>query len=298
MAKNLIIFGAGASYGSGSRNVPPLGRELFLSLQKFNPDGWGRIDGDLANSFQTDFETGMHQTNTHALPPLHRAMAAYFFQFLPTNKSLYYKIAKLISQKPWDGALATFNYENLLEISLGAAKVQPFIHGAQLNEKSVELCIPHGNCHIFCQAVRGSALGISFSGPHVQINGPVEVIVDSQTYYDRIINDAFPPVMSYFEPLKRTTSGAGFIELQRKRFAELVDHAEKIAIIGLRVREHDKHIWEPILKTDAKIIYCAGNTAGNEYRQWSDDNRSGKNDTILNSYFQEGFDEIIGFIDL
>jgi len=111
--------------------------------------------------------------------------------------------------------------------------------------------------------------------------------------------DAFPPVMSYFEPSKRTTSGANFIESQRKRFAELVEGAEKIAIIGLRVREHDKHIWEPLSKTSAKIIYCAGNSAGDEFKKWSNKNREKKTDfLVLNSYFNEGFEEIMKFIDL
>jgi len=191
MAKNLIIFGAGASYGSDSNNIPPLGSDLFPSLQKFNPDGWGKIDGDLAKSFQSDFEAAMLLLNSHALPPLQRAMAAYFFQFQPTQNSIYYKLANLISQKLWEGALITLNYERLLEISLIVAGIQPFIGNAPGNNKSVELCIPHGTCHIFCQAVRGSAQGISFSGSNITTNGPVEVIADRQAFNNRIINGCF-----------------------------------------------------------------------------------------------------------
>lgn len=158
----------------------------------------------------------MTQVNTHDIPPLQRAMAAYFFQFQPTQNSLYYKLANLIFQKTWDGALATFNYERLLEISLIAAGVQPFIGGVPNHNKPIELCIPHGACHIFCQAVRGSAQGIFFSGPNITTNGPIEVIADQQVFQNRIISDAFPPVINYFEPSKRTTSGANFIEAQRK----------------------------------------------------------------------------------
>lgn len=298
MTKYLIIFGAGASFGSDNNNVPPLGSDLFFALQRFNPDGWGKIDGNLANSFQFDFETTMPLLNPHTMPPLQRAMAAYFFRFQPTQNSLYYKLANLIFQKAWDGALATFNYERLLEISLIAAGIQPFIRNAPNHKKPIELCIPHGACHIFCQAVRGSAQGISFSGPNITTNGPVEVIADPQVFQNRIVNDAFPPVMSYFEPAKRTTSGANFIEAQRIRFADLVDKAKKIAIIGLRVREHDKHIWEPLSKTNAKLIYCSGKSAGDEFSRWLEKNRNGKNDVILNSYFQDEFDNIINELEL
>lgn len=54
----LILFGAGASYGSKNRDVPPLGDELFLALQQFNPDGWGSLSPSLAGKFRGDFEKG------------------------------------------------------------------------------------------------------------------------------------------------------------------------------------------------------------------------------------------------
>ncbi|OGF30580.1 hypothetical protein A2533_04200 [Candidatus Falkowbacteria bacterium RIFOXYD2_FULL_35_9] len=298
MAKYLIIFGAGASFGSDSNNVPPLGSGLFSALQKFNPNGWGKIDGDLANSFQSDFEATMPKVNSHALPPLQRVMADYFFRFQPTHNNLYYKLANLIAQKTWDGAFVTLNYERLLEISLLAAKINPFDKNTT-TEKFIELCLPHGACNLFCESVKGLASAVSFAGLNVQTNGPIIGIRDANTFQQRIQNDAFPPVMSYFEPSKRTTSGANFIESQRKRFAELVEGAEKIAIIGLRVREHDKHIWEPLSKTNAKIIYCAGNSAGDEFKKWSNKNREIKTDLlVLNSYFNEGFEELMKSIDL
>ncbi len=293
MTKYIIIFGAGASFGSDTSNTPPLGSDLFSALQQFNPDGWGKIDGELADSFQSDFEGAMTSVNPHALPPLQRAMAAYFFRFQPTQNSLYYKLARLLSQKTWNGAFVTLNYERLLEISLSAAGIQPFIGNATNHTNPIELCIPHGACHIFCQAVRGSAQGISFSGPNVTTNGPVEVIANPQNFQDRITTDAFPPVMSYFEPSKRTTSGANFIESQRKRYDDLVNNAEKIVIIGLRVRGHDKHIWEPLSKTKANLIYCSGNTAGEEFKEWRNQKRSEKGDKILTQYFDESFDELV-----
>ena len=44
MAKYLIIFGAGASYGSDTGGlIPPLGAQLFDELARYNPNGWGSI---------------------------------------------------------------------------------------------------------------------------------------------------------------------------------------------------------------------------------------------------------------
>ena len=72
----LILFGAGASYGSDTSDTPPLGASLFAALQQFNPDAWGAIKGAAGEVFRSDFEEGMRQlgeANSHALPPLQRA---------------------------------------------------------------------------------------------------------------------------------------------------------------------------------------------------------------------------------
>ena len=67
---NLILLGAGASYGSNNKNVPPLGDELYLALQRFNPHGWGALPSSIAKEFHGDFEKGMtklSQTYSHAM---------------------------------------------------------------------------------------------------------------------------------------------------------------------------------------------------------------------------------------
>lgn len=297
MARYIIIFGAGASFGSDTSNTPPLGSNLFRALQQFNPDGWGRIDGELATSFQADFEAAMPSVNSHALPPLQRAMAAYFFQFQPTTNNLYYKLAQRIAGKNWDGSFVTLNYERLLEISLLAAKINPFDRNAH-ETKFIELCLPHGGCNLFCESVKGLASAVSFAGLNVQTNGPIIGIRDATIFHQRIQNDAFPPVMSYFEPSKRTTSGANFIQEQRKRYEDLVNKAEKILIVGLRVREHDEHIWKPLSNAKATLIYCSGNSASEEFKKWANKNRNGKVDKVLAQYFSESFDQIIEELEL
>lgn len=57
--QSLILFGAGASFGSDDRAVPPLGANLFPALRAFNPDGWGQLPQDLTSRFEQDFEAGM-----------------------------------------------------------------------------------------------------------------------------------------------------------------------------------------------------------------------------------------------
>ena len=53
---NLIIFGAGASYGSDVCYVPPLGNKLFNALTAFDPNGWGKLPQKYQELLQNDFE--------------------------------------------------------------------------------------------------------------------------------------------------------------------------------------------------------------------------------------------------
>ncbi len=55
----VILFGAGASYGSERIGMPPLGANLFEALRRFNPSGWGSIGEPFATKFREDFEAGM-----------------------------------------------------------------------------------------------------------------------------------------------------------------------------------------------------------------------------------------------
>jgi hypothetical protein len=101
----VFLFGAGASYGSDTQRTPPIGATLFGELRKFNPDGWGSISGGTADIFRRDFEEGMTSMGGTALAPLQRAMAAYFFEFMPLKSNLYFEIGQRIARtSSWSGA--------------------------------------------------------------------------------------------------------------------------------------------------------------------------------------------------
>lgn len=313
MVKDLIIFGAGASHGSEDVNfwdgsalikkVPALGCDLFDDLQRFDPKGWGMIDGKLAAEFNKDFEKGMQflsNGDSFQMPPLQRVMADYFFRFLPGKQNLYIKLAERIKNTKWDGVLVTFNYERLLEISLChvGLKVLCCLSQQELDAQKTgetELCLPHGCCHLFC-SVKGH--GVSFS-KGVCTSGKILPINNFPEFLNRIKTDSFPPTMSYFEPQKQTATGVNFINQQRNRMKELVKEAENIVIIGIRVREHDVHIWDPLKKTDAKIIYCSGKESGEEFNVWRCKYRRDKCDVVINDFFNSSsLNGICDYLDL
>ncbi len=300
---NIIIFGAGASFGSGEvvPKPPPLGADLFPVLRRLFPGVWGGLSGSQIAELELDFESGMQQVgkeNPHALPPLQRAMASFFFDFMPGNDNLYRRMAKRIKGKGWDGALVTLNYERLLEISFAMERFQLFVGNPPNNQPSVELCLPHGCCHIFCESVRGTASSVSFSGIGVNTRGPVKAVVDRNEFLLRIKHDAFPPVMSYFDPLKSTTSGANFIEAQRDRYNDLVRNAKNISIVGVRVRPHDAHLWSALKETNANIMYCGGKSGVDEFSKWATQERIGKTSTALAGHFADSFEEILKYMSM
>jgi len=295
MNEKLILFGAGASYGSDRSNIPPLGSNLFSELSRFNPPGWGALPRKIVRVFEDDFEEGMvkmAEVNSHWMPVLQRAMAAYFFNFVPSPNNLYRQLANRIKNSNWKGACATLNYERLLELSLSNVGIRPVVGREPEEDYEIELVLPHGCCHIFCDSVRGTASGISFSGVGITTNGSVSVVAQPAQFQARINSDAFPPVMSYFEPTKRTNTGAGFIAGQRRRWSELAKMASVIAIIGIAVRSEDIHIWEPIRSSKATIVYCGGPRGAKTYRAWAEQESKISSSVVLEGYFAEELDRI------
>ena len=304
MTNSLILFGAGASFGSGEvvPKAPPIAGRLLAALSRLYPNAWGELSKESQSSLSEDFEAGMvaiGDRRPHALPPLERSMASFFFNFRPGVNNLYRELAQRMKKYSWSGALVTLNYERLLELSLLEEGLSPY-SGTQpaKDDHPVELCLPHGCCHIFCESVRGTAAGISFSGQHVTTRGPVRVISDYAEFTRRIQEDAFPPVMSYFNPTKSTTSCANFIEEQRARYNEMVAGADVIAIVGVRVRPHDGHLWDALATTSGKLVYCSGASGAKEFEDWVDQVREDRPNIVLRKYFQEGFTEICEVVGL
>lgn len=297
MTDFVFIFGAGASYGSDTEGTPPLGDDTLLSaLRAFNPDGWGALHENLVERFLGDFEAGMRhlsEVQAHAMPPLQRALAAYFFRFVPRRSNLYIALASKIRECPQkEVAFITLNYERLLELSLLHLGFQLVVNREPLNANEIEICFPHGCCHFFCESVRGTSAGIAMSGTGIQTRGRVISINEPATYNNRVRTDAFPPVMSYFESQKRTLSGTNFIDNQRDRLCSIVEQASAIALVGIKIRPNDDHIWNPIASTNSRLVYCSGSEAANEFEEWSNDVRQQGNDLVIRSYFKQAFDQL------
>lgn len=285
----VILFGAGASHGSAEHDTPPLGTELFKHLVEFDPKHWGSIPQKINSIFQNDFEEGMKALiNSYAnkLPPLQRSMAEFFFQFKLSNHSLYKQLCQKIKNNNISIGLASLNYERLLELAISESGYD------------LDICLPHGCCNIFCDAASAIDLGVEFAGTGLTTIGDIYSINDESQFKEKIDHDSFPPVMSYFEPEKRVTSGTNFIKEQKQKWASLCNSAKEIYVIGVNPKESDRHIWEPLKKTQAKIIYCGGVSGGEIFEKWSNSANRLQKDIILKGYFQYEFENICNLIGI
>lgn len=303
MTGKLLILGAGASFGSEQEKqyAPPLGAVLFQSLLEFSPESLGNIPQSIRAIFNKDFEAGMlalAQQLPQMLPVLQRCMGAFFFRFGPTPNSLYLRLARQLKGKSWDGAIATLNYERMLTMALGQSGIQTWCGDKTTASTGIEICLPHGICNLFCESVRGMASAVAMAGMQVTTNGPVLQIENPDQFWDRIRNDAFPPVMSYFEPSKFTTSGSDFIAAQRNRLLSLIQQASSIAVIGIQVREADTHIWNSLAGANANIAYCAGPEGAATYQRWQTKFRPSAHDVVMQGFWSDDFDKILAHLGI
>ncbi len=134
----LILFGAGASFGSEPKGVrvPPLCNHLFDELSRFSPKLWGTLPVPYPDEFKNNFEDAFRRLGNdiplplspgfsptakypaHLTGPLIRSMAEFFLDFVPTEKSLYLRLAEGMNKNSWKGVVASLNYELLLPMAL------------------------------------------------------------------------------------------------------------------------------------------------------------------------------------
>lgn len=300
---SVILFGAGASFGSGEVEPcpPPLTPGLMASLAAAAPLTWGSLSSELQALFRNDFELGMVELGRirpDLLPPLQRSMAKFFFNFVPGQDNLYRDLARRIASTKWSGTLVTLNYERLLQLSLEAEGLQVGYHGQNGAGDCIDICVPHGICHLFCDGVEGVAGEVEFAGAEVATGGDPNVVDNPGEFARRIQEDAFPPVMSYFDPAKETTSGVNIILGHRRRFEELVANAGRVVIIGVAVRPEDSHLWQPLAESPADLHFCAGASAAPDFEMWAEANRPGRSSGAYPGYFSESFEELCTAVGL
>lgn len=294
----LFLFGAGASRGSEKAGIstPALGLNLFQVLRDYAPLTWGKLDREYGKYFQKDFEEGMNKVlaqHPYDVSELQRDMAKYFFGFSPSSENLYVRIIERIGVEGI--SFASLNYDKLLEEAILRSNFSPTYGWEPINERKVDFCLPHGCCNLFLKGldIPVGALSFPFASNMID-SSEIKIIRSAKELHDEL-EQALPPVMSCFNSKKTSAVGKSFLELQQERFEKMVHSASLVVIIGVQVREHDKHIWEPLSMTKAKLVYCSGR-GSSDFCVWHNKYRLNSPFHIFPKYFVDHFDTICDMV--
>ena len=157
--KVLILFGAGASNGSGGiLDPPPLGRDLFTRLSNQFPNSWGKLSEKYRSKFSENFEKGMEMfyNEVDDYTQYLKDMTIFFSKFKIDyfKENLYWiLISKYIHPlESTELMLSTINYDCLIE--LAALQFNPNITYWGKN-KGIKILKIHGSCNFIKSNVRG-----------------------------------------------------------------------------------------------------------------------------------------------
>lgn len=294
----LFFLGAGASYGSEEDITcrPKLAADLFQTLCDQFPLTWGKLYSKYRQSFlkDNDFEKGMNSVikeQPEKVLELQRNMAQYFFNFNPSADSLYFRLIEKLGIE--NLSFASLNYDRLIEEAIIRSGFLPKNNLEMKKEKEVYLCLPHGCSNYFLEGIEiPPGLFETTCVENAIDSSDMKMIRHLEEFQLQISSNALPPVMSCFNSRKDSLVGRMFLDSQEIMFAKMVLSAELIVIVGVNVREHDKHIWSPLSKTKAKIVYCSGEDGAKGFNSWVKECRKEKKHRIFDGYFLEHFDDI------
>lgn len=312
-APTVLFFGAGASFGSDNARLiregklPPLGKDLYNYL-RLAPETfyWKRIPEKAKEFFNVNFELGLQHVMENdseyiLFNKLLFELALFFAKFEPQKNNLYVLLAEKIKQIQTNLSIITLNYDPMLQHALRHNGIFAQTIGVQetdlidipANTKRIDVIYPHGACQ-FCYTCPKEWENEIFSGySEIMGSGLCQYFIK-----DNIINAYTKkqepyvrnmPLMCAYEPQKRPFSKNAFIDFQQAYYRQTIMMAKQIVLIGVNCNyEKDRHLWEVIEKTEAKIIFIEPADSGIErIKRWNRPNVQ-----IIQSSFKDSFNNI------
>jgi len=293
----VILFGAGASYGSQQvlPGCPPLGAQLFDQLQRSYPNAWGKIPPKMRSDFVPYFELGMKKvwdSGSHDGVVLLRCMADFFAQFRADHGNAY---ARLLEHLEYAGILhgthfSSLNYDCVLETAardFGFARID---YGSEEPTRTGMFSVwkIHGSCNFLPTVVSGRADAISYGPNAVKWDGGDVRIVDPSQVRHFVAQSAFYPAMAVFMEGKPVHSSPSVVRKLQEWWKEAVAVAPVIGIIGVNPNPADVHIWKPLAETAGRIVVI-GDTSS--YEKWTNTNRGSERTEIVGERFADSLHE-------
>ncbi len=293
--KNIFLFGAGASYGcKGTNFIVPIGKELFPLLKKRFLNTWGRLPENLNAIFSDNFEAGMGfiwENHSTKIPVLMKDLAVLLAHARINNhrENLYFKIFESTKTRNLiqDTIFSTLNYDCLLEIAahLAGLKIKYF---SNPDNDSAAIWKLHGSCNFVVRDIKAKRDNVTYM-KFVTFHGTgIEALQPNQVREYCYGDTAFYPAMSIYMQDKPLQIAASTIQELQRAWQKEIEKTENIIIVGVYPNLEDRHIWDHISSSKAKILYCGGE---NEFKKWQQE--KDRRDTYLGKYFEDTMAQIL-----
>jgi hypothetical protein len=214
------------------------------------------------------------ESGQHWIGPLMQDMALYFtsFRLDGTGSDLYSSLMKAMSGTSFSETLfSSLNYECLLEIAASALGLTVHYGDIPPPPDSMTVWKLHGSCNFIpdpksISLRRGGSFGFGATfNPNLLPVSPHEaaqwVCGDTALY----------PAMCMFAVGKPSQISPHVFAGYQSKWAELINRAKKVFVIGVRPHLIDSHVWGPLGNTDAELFFVG---SLNEYTGWLPDRRA------------------------
>lgn len=254
-----LIFGAGASYGSGRclPSNPPLGNDLFSNLVELR-GAFARLGDQQKRVFlEQGFEAGMATiaNDSRQINPLQKELACYLSSFTTQPDNAYTRLFNKIRTVCDKVAIATLNYDLLIEQSLAHHRIAFDYNGSRLG---ISLMKIHGSSNFLPElgglVMRGNVMrggGGFVEGLRVSA---VSSATEIRAWCKDSRNSDISPVLAMYEKGKRVVINKRHIEAIQKNYSGTVHKSSHVVIVGTKYVEHDQHVWRPIGESGANIL--------------------------------------------
>lgn len=255
-----IIFGAGASYGSGgcSPQNPPLGNDLFSELEGLS-GVFNSLSEKSKGVFKKDgFEAGMATIadDSRIINPLQKELACHLSGLSVKADNAYVRLFNKLQSCIDKVNIITLNYDLLIEQALQRYSLIPDYNA---NKNGVSLLKPHGSCNFLPQLPEGMTLsGNTMLGCGTFIEG---LATQAATTKDEITtwcndprNSDLSPVLAMYAEGKRVVINRNLISNTQQKFSDAIASSKLVVLVGIKYIPHDIHIWEPIEKAQPELF--------------------------------------------
>ena len=291
----IVLLGAGASFGSVGVEpyAPPLGNGLFNDLVERGGVA-STLPQYIKQLFEANFEVGMAEYFRYSngnIMTFQRELAHYLANFKPTDSNIYLNIIKELNCQRV--IYSSLNYDLLFELS--AAKLDLFTnYSSEYHQGGVRLLKIHGSSNFWPDIPRGMLKNCDFyNNGMADIQAPIKPLNQINTINKCKQEDSVAPAIAMFAEGKEVRISPDYVQNQYEMWKQQVSQSSNIFVIGVRVHEIDKHIWNILGNTKAKVTYFGFDNDRAEFDQWKI-NHNKKNAYFYNSDFENSVQIIKG----